>query len=343
MKICASVIFLLAAVVSPSFAEGIPAARVLESPKAATYRGSEVRVLVIPYHDKTWEHKDAENVLTSSAVDTIKASGMYSYVSADKFAENWLKVLTDSERKLFTGDPASQMKDLKAYRPMFRHEDLGTLQEYRARWGTDMVILGDIRLSGEDPAAPLILHSEIINMETGRFYAVEDEFKPDSAKDLAGKQVSKLLKKSADTGKVLADGVIFPPRSVVGYDIRASDGNYLRVVIDYSSNRPFPDPQKVEIIPHSPRTDGILPFTVKTREGKPIRVQFFYRGGQFINMKISTDPPPSDPEKGDEREETLSVVSRGGYLLRFTFHWKGGEVSGIRIEPEVNPYGEVRD
>jgi hypothetical protein len=301
--------------------------------------GTGPNVLVMPFDDKTWEFKDSEEVLAKAAGEAVTASGKYRYISPDQFAANWLKALTDKERKLFGADPASQMKDLKQYRPMFSHADLGTLNEYSQRWGIDLVIIGEIKI-GDDGEARL--HSEIISMATGRLYAVSDLFSPEEAKNLMKKQVGLLLTKGAEVQKVEADSVIVPEKSIVGYDIRSSDGDYLRVVADYSSFRPEPELQKIEIIPHRPISDGILPLKVETKEKRPIKFQYFYRQGQLVNMKISADPPKEALKKDKEYEETLSVVSRGGYVIRFMFQWKDGEAKGIRVEPAVHPYGEVK-
>jgi hypothetical protein len=178
-------------------------------------------------------------------------------------------------------------------------------------------------------------------MDTGRFYAVEDEFSAEKAGGLASAQAARLLSRSADVMKVAADRVMVPSRSEVGYEVRTVDGNYLQVFVDYSSNRPAPDVQKVDIVPRKPRADGILPLIVKTKEGKPVKFQFFYRGGGLVNMKISADPPQG-LGKDEEREETLTMVSAAGYEIRITFGWKGGQTAGIRIEPAANPYGEIK-
>jgi len=301
--------------------------------------GTGSNVLVMPFDDKTWEFKDSEDVLTKTAEKAVAASGKYKYVSPEQFAANWLKALTEKERKLFGADPAAQMKNLKQYRPMFSHADLGTLNEYSQRWGIDLVIIGEIKI--DDDGQPR-LHSEIISMATGRLYAVSDLFSPEEAKDVMKKEVGLLLAKGAEVQKVEADGVIVPGKSVVSYDIRSSDGDYLRMVADYSSFRPEPELQKIEIVPHRPISDGILPLKVQTREKKPVKFQYFYKEGQLVNMKISADPPKEALRKDKEYEETLSVVSRGGYVIRFMFQWKDGETKGIRVEPAVHPYGGVR-
>jgi hypothetical protein len=223
------------------------------------------------------------------------------------------------------------MKDLKQYRPLFIHEDLGILNEYKDRWGVDLVIVGEVNKEGD----AVTLHTEIVSMNTGKLYAISDEFRPAEAGELIKKQVADLLAHGAEVAMVSADTVIVPQRSVVGYDIQAMNGEYIRVVLDYSSNRPMPDLQNIDIVPHRPITDGILPLKVMSKEKKQITFQYFYRQGQFVNIKISTDRPKED-------EETLSVVSRGGYELRFTFKWKGEEPEGVRVEPVINPYGEVR-
>jgi hypothetical protein len=237
------------------------------------------------------------------------------------------------------------MKDLKSYRPMFKHSDLGTLANYRDRWGVDFVVIGDIRPDANSPELGPVLYTEIVSMGTGRFYGTSDGFRASDAKELVGKQVARLVAKIPEAAKVDSDGVIIPARSVVGYDIRAVNGEYLRIAIDYSSDRPNPDMQKVEIFPLKGRSDVILPLQVKTRELRLIKFQFFYHKGEFVNNKIYVEGPrASGDAMGGEKEyeEKLSVVSAGGHVIRLTVLWKDNEISGVRAEPAVNPYGEVR-
>ncbi len=298
--------------------------------------------LVIPFDDKTWEFKDSEEILTKAAAEAISASSAYRYVSPADFSKNWMKALTDKEKKFFGPDPAGQMKDLKQYRPLFVHEDLGTLNEYKDRWGVDFVIIGEVKREGDS----VVLHTEIVSMNTGRLYAVSDEFRSEDAAGLIKRQVGLLLAKGGEAATANADEVIVPQRSVVAYDIRSMNGEYIRVVMDFFSNRPGPDLQNIDIVPHRPITDGILPLKVMSKEKKPITFQYFYRQGQFVNIKISADRPKEASGKAAagaaEYEETLSVVSKGGYELRFTFKWKDGEAKGVRAEPVVNPYSEIR-
>jgi hypothetical protein len=300
-------------------------------------------VLVIPFDDKTWEFKDSEETLTKAAGEAVAASGAYRHVTPAGFADNWMKALTEKEKKSFGPDPAKQMKNLRQYRPLFVHEDLGTLNEYKDRWGVDFVIIGEVKKEGDVAAA---LNTEIISMNTGRLYAVSDEFRPGEAAELIKRQVGLLLAKGVETATVNADALIVPQRSVVAYDIRAVNGEYIRVVMDYSSNRPAPDLQNIDIVPHRPITDGILPLKVMSKEKKEITFQYFYRQGQFVNIKISTDRPKEASGKAAsgaaEYEEALTVTSKGGYELRFTFKWKDGEAKGVRAEPVVNPYSDVR-
>lgn len=303
---------------------------------------ARLAVLVMPFDDKTWEFKDSEDTLTRAAAEAVKASEGYRYVSPDDFAKNWMSALTEKEKKLFGADPAAQMKNLKQYRPLFVHEDLGIVNEFKDRWGIDLVIIGEIRKEGD--AAVLV--TEIVSMGTGRLYAVSDEFRPKEAAELIKRQVGLLLAKAAGTLKVDADIILVPKRSIVAYDIKAMNGEYIRIIIDCSSDRPNPDLQNIDIVPRRPITDGILPLKVMAKERKEIAFQYFYRQGQFVNSKISTDRPKevlgADAANGAEYEETLTVTSKGGYDLHFIFQWKGREVSGMRIEPVVNPYGDVK-
>lgn len=300
------------------------------------------RVLVVPFDDKVEDFKDSNRILTDAAIAAVKASGKFTYISPEKFSENWMKVLTESERKLFKSDPAAEMKDLKKYRRVFVHEDLGTIAEYRDRWGVDLVIIGAVIREDELGEQIPKLYMEIISLATGRFYNVGKKLNPDAPAEIVKKEVDAILAKGADVQKVDADGILLPSRSVAGYDLRAKNGQYLRLAIDYSSERPDPAIQKIDIAPHKPVQDGILLLEVDTKEKKPVKFQYFYKKGQFMNLKIYTDPPAKAEGAKAPEEESLSAVSVGGYTIKFIFKWKDGEVAGIRAEPLVNPYQEVK-
>ena len=276
--------------------------------------------------------------MTESAIAAVSTSGAYQYVSPDDFAKNWTNALTEKDRKLFGPNPAAQMKNLKQYRPLFVHEDLGTLNEFKDRWRVDLVIVGEIRREGD----AMVLSTEIVSMDTGRLYTVNDEFQPKEASELVKRQAS-LSSYEGSRDYESQRGYCYRS-TTFGSRVQPAglNGEYIRVVMDYSSNRPSPDLQNIDIVPHRPINDGILPLKVGTKEKKPITFQYFYRQGKFVNIKISTDRPKKVQDNEAEYEETLTVISKGGYELRFTFKWKGQEAKGVRVEPVINPYSEVR-
>jgi hypothetical protein len=327
----------------------------LQASAAAAPEKPGTRVLVIPFDDPKLAYKDSDRTLTEAAIEAVKGADKFTYVSPDTFAKNWTKVLTDNERKLFKGDPETEMKDLRRYRSVFVHEDLGTIAEYRDRWGADLVVIGRVVEPPPESEDPPTLLSEIISIGTGRLYSVEKPFDPDAAAKIMKKEVAMLLAKGDAVQKVDADGVLNPSRSTVGYDVKATDGQYLRIVFDYSSERPDPVIQRIDIVPHRPVKDGILQLKVQTKEKKPIKFQYYFKNGQFVNIKISTEPPPpaapaaKGPAAGPKTdkaekpdEETLTAKSVGGYAIKFTFSWKDGEIKGVRAEPAVNPYGAIK-
>ena len=65
--------------------------------------------------------------------------------------------------------------------------------------------------------------------------------------------------------------------------------------------------------------------------------------GELEYVKIN-QPYPPDTE-GKKYTETLSVVSEGGYVINFIFHWNNNTLRYIRCMPLINPYscGQIRD
>ena len=295
-----------------------------------------VRVMVIPFEDTTGELKGVEDDLTAAAIDEVKASGRYTYISPGQYAENWMKDVKEGEKKLFGADMVAELKDLKRLKPMFVHDELGSIAEHRERWGVDLVIVGQIRKEGE----ALKLYTEIIGMNTGRFYAASGECQPGLMKDEATRQMHMLMAKGDAVQEVGADRQLDPVMSVVVYEIKTASGEDLLLVADYTARRPDPELQNLDIMPKDPVRDGIKSLRLESNEKRPIEFAYLYKDAQIESINISAPPPAVT--SAEESAEVLTVPSVSGHIVNFTLTWKGGELKGVRAEPAQNPFGEVK-
>lgn len=136
--------------------------------------------------------------------------------------------------------------------------------------------------------------------------------------------------------KVNADRVVDIAASRVSYDIKTAEGEDLVLTADYAPARPNPELENMDIAPRSALSGGTRAFKIFTKEGFPIEIQYVYENGERAGMKISAEP--SDPSSDAEYSQVLSVESKGGHIIKFTFIWQGKDLKEARIEPLINPF-----
>jgi hypothetical protein len=302
---------------------------------AASY-AQDLRVVVMPFEDRTGK-ADGPEALTGDIIKEVKSSGAFAYVPPRAMAERWISREGSSGRKVpgtFAENPDRALRFLK---PMFAHDDLGTIAAYKDLWGADLVVMSELRESG----GALRMRSEIISIDTGRFYEISGDCPRDRIKEELLRQVRALLNMSASVRQAGSDRQIDPEASVVAYDIKTEEGEDLWMITDYTGRRPDPELQNMDITPQRALRDGVKTLTVQTDTGRPIEFQYYYKAGERVSVNISVPPPAG--QSGAEYEETLTITSKGGYVIRFVFYWKGGELKGVRAEPVVNPFSEVKD
>lgn len=135
---------------------------------------------------------------------------------------------------------------------------------------------------------------------------------------------------------VKADRVVDLSESIVSYDIKTVEGEDLLLTADYTQARPNPELENMDIVPQGLIKEGTKSFTIPTKENTPINIQYSFSGGERSGMKISAQP--SNPTSDAEYSQILSVESKGGYTINFTFIWQGGDLKEVRIEPLANPF-----
>jgi hypothetical protein len=290
------------------------------------------KVLVIPFVSELQGMEEVAVGMTEAAVAQVKASSGNTYVTQPQFLENWF----GKELKILGTDMKEEFKDLRKLLPMLDPESVGTISEYKQRWNVDFIIFGVIKKQSEAGQ----IYTQIVSMDTGRFFYAINEFHLKQAENTVRKQISSLLSKEELIRKTEADVVINPVMSTVRYDIRSLKGEDIYIKADYTSKRPDPPLQSVEIVSNAGPTEKEKVLIVRSRENKNIEMSFFYKNSRLESLQLYTTPPQG--AQGEGFREALSVLSKDNHVITFIFEWSKGKLQEVRVEPLINPYYEVR-
>lgn len=299
---------------------------------SATSYAETREVLLIPVEDKSGQAKDMEAALTDVAAKEISGKQGYACVSNEQLIQNWFGDMKEEDRQFLGVDTAEWVKDTKMFKTLIDHEDIGAIFEKKHLWKVDLIVMSEIRKEGTG----LELYSEIIGMDTGRFYSMTSKCRKDDLKKTIRDQAGALLAKSGEVQKVEADAAVDRVKSVVGYDIATLDGKGIKILADYTARRPNPELQNVDILPSAGLQGVSGTVKISSREGKDIEIIFTYADSQLKMVNVNTKPI-----EGLSGTETLSVLSKDEYVINFVFFWDKGALKSVKVEPSLNPYGEI--
>ncbi len=289
------------------------------------------RILVVPFESEVEKKEVISERMTEAAVAEVKAAGGVVYVTGDQFFEEWLK---DGILKDWGIVGVEQMYALLI--PMLEPDGVGVIPEHKGQWKADFIISG----ARKKKVAVAELYMQIVSIDTGCFFAVTDVFNPEQAQKTVRRQVRTLLGKLEAVRKVNADTIVNPAMSTVQYDIASMEGEDIYITADYTSTRPNPPMQNASINAKTGLKDGEKVLRLRSRENRNIDVGFLYKNGKQENAWLNTNSSQCAQDAGFQ--ETLSVVSKMGYVLNFTFEWSKGKLQGVKVDPLVHPYGEIR-
>lgn len=85
--------------------------------------------------------------------------------------------------------------------------------------------------------------------------------------------------------------------------------------------------------------DGEVSYSLSTDEGWAITITFWYTNSILYQAKLGTTYSPSP--SGDA-EKVLTLKSKKGYPIDFTFIWKDEKLMMVKVRPRQNPYASVR-
>lgn len=120
------------------------------------------------------------------------------------------------------------------------------------------------------------------------------------------------------------------------YDFVSSNGEVVQISVVYESSAPTSNVQDLHFYPKERIPDGEYEYQYPSIEGNTIIFKFVVKDGYLEITKVDTDYKPIT-DSGNE-DKVLTLKSRGGYEMLFTFSFNNGQYTGARIEPKINPF-----
>lgn len=300
-----------------------------------------LRILVVPIEDKTGEHENLIKELNSIVIKEVKKNG-YEVVSEYTFFANWWKATAKAWN---SNEPVPTPEEYEAkkknegikIRDIFNHNALGTMIGYKDAWrvkgwSIDSAVIGEIRKSGQE----IEIYIELIRTETGKYFYYVEKTQANQAKDVIKNEIKALLDKIDLVRKAEVDEELDPELSKVIYNIKTQTGQIIKIKVDYTSDRPNPPIQNVDILPPQELKEGLDSYQISTKENKDLIFDFKFKNNKLESVQVSHALPPDTT--GIKYEETLTITSQRGYDIKFIFSWKNNEIISIRCEPSLNPY-----
>lgn len=286
----------------------------------------EVRTLVLPFLYENEEFKAVADDLTEAAVAEVKATpGLY-YVTSEEYMET---VFAGKDADFF-GTDMKKVFQMRMLFSLIEADDIGSIADFKDKWKVDMIVACGVK----DKGGLYSITMQVVRLAAGRFRSEVFETKPPEAKTDIRRRLAAMLKNSEELEKVMADGVSDAKMSTVYYDVKSTEGEKIRITVNYTAKRPSPEIQGVSIIPQEPIKSGVKRLTMISRDRKPIEVTTSYIDGKIDYVRLDT----ARPNEAGERTETMFVETEGGYLMKFTVRFKDRSIERFLVEPEVTAY-----
>lgn len=300
-----------------------------------------LRIIVAPIEDKTGEHTDLAKELTDIVVKEVEKSG-YEVVPEYTFFTNWWKATAIAWNSNEPVPTLAEYEDKKKKegiktRDFFNHDALGTMIGHKDAWGLKgwgihLAIIGEIRKSDKG----IEIYLEVISAETGKYFYCVEKTQANQAKGVIKNEIKTLLGKIELIRKIEADQEVDAELSKVIYNIKTQTNQIIKIQVDYTSDRPNPLLQHVEIIPPLDLKEGISSYRIATKEKKDLIVEFHLKNKKLEFVRIDSSLPPDSTAR--QYEETLTITSEAGYDIEFEFLWKNNAIVSVLCTPARNPY-----
>lgn len=286
----------------------------------------DMNVAAIGFINKAAETKGIEKYIDGIIKEEVMGTGRYKYVSEEYLLNKWF------------GEDYYPGVGLSYAVPFILNRNASAapeLYEMQKTLRIDFIIISGAESKGRE----LAVHSMIACVDNGRYAAVSGVSTYNDLNDTVRRQARYLFGKARQLQKVEADREIDPANSVVAYDFTSEDGNNFEIRVRYNGSRMEPRIEDVFIVPGNAAEESVLSYRLITREGKPVEFKGVCKKGRLTDTVSMANRPENS--SGDTFQETLSLLSRGGYILNVTLYWKREELKAAKVEPLMNPYGEI--
>jgi len=122
----------------------------------------------------------------------------------------------------------------------------------------------------------------------------------------------------------------------VYYDFVSQSGDILRIRVQYEAATPTAEIHEVQFAPLEPKPDGEYVYNHLTSDSQKIIFTFVVKNYRLLWAQVETDYKPQS--NVGEEQKVLSLKSRGGYVMLFTFSFNNGQYTGANIKPKINPF-----
>lgn len=297
-----------------------------------------IKIVVAPLTDKTGEYAQLAEEISGIVVQEVKRSG-YEVVPEYTFFVNWWKASCIAWE---VDKPVPTLEEYEAGKiseggGILNHDGIGMMVGNKQAWhvdawGVQLAILGEIRKSEKG----IEIYSEIISLETGRYYYSVKQTEPEQAKSVIKNEIKSLLGKIIFIRKAEADEETDAAFSKVIYNIKTRSGQVIKMQVDYTSDRPDPPIQRVDILPPEELKEGVKSYRIPAKQKKDMIIEFCMKNNKLEYARVDNASRPETA--GKEYRETLTITSEAGYDIDFEFLWKNNEVESIKCVPSRNPY-----
>jgi hypothetical protein len=294
----------------------------------------DLRVTVNPFESKVGDKDLVKKVAIESAREVMRSKG-FKYISNTEFFTDVIGEENMQGARFTNLENEYSEEYLKKLEELVRpHKGFDKLD--RAIEASDITLGGTVsRVGGLIEVDLTIVNLRSADHETyEEVVKCEEEHLNKEVREKTGSLLSRMLKGM----RVYADKLTDKELSKVVYEVMSVDRQVIGIEMDFTGTRPNPEVQNVRIIPPE-GLDANKSTTLKIRsqEGKAIDIAFNYKTGQLDSILVNAKIP--DPSSSAAQKEVLTVKSRMGYLLAFTFEWNGKEMKSVRLDPKVNPFG----
>jgi hypothetical protein len=305
---------------------------------ANLYAGASCQRVMVTLFEGKDDVKGLDKKMSVICSEEVVRSKGFTYISPTDF----VSIVTGNEK--ITKDKALDLDkeysdDNMKYLQEMSGPSKGTLEgTFKALECVDIIVGGTLVRDGQRIKAEVMM----VNAKLDRNYVLSVEGEEDTLESKIRKAVQDLLKDMSRPVKIYADKLIDAKNSVVVYFVKSMENPDIKIELDYTGDRPEPQVQSVNILPpDNVKKDGMAKYRIKCEDGGIVNLEFNFKDGVLAGVRVDAAIP--DPSIDTPQSRTLIMKSRAGYALKFEFTWDKGAMTGAKLSPILNPFGNYDD